>query len=637
MQINELECDVAVIGGGLGGCAAALAACEAGLRVVMSEPTDWIGGQVTSQAVSALDEHSWIESFGGTRSYYRFREGVRQAYIARYGGPERMPDNRPLNPGDGWVSRLCFEPRMGLQVISEMLAAYQEAGRLTVLLQCVPTGVLLHGSRIRRVTLRYVAMDQRVHLHADWFLDATDMGDLLPLAGVPYACGAEARDDTGEPHAAPDGPHPERVQSFTMCFFLENCPGENHIIRKPRGYEAWRDEQPFTLTLKQADRSHKRFYMFVGDLPFWTYRRSFSAALFRTESRPNDLALINWDSNDYYRESLVDRSAAQQARILREAKRLSLSFLYWLQTEAPHDALSSRRRRAQGFPGFRLVPEAVGTLDGLAKAPYIREGRRMLGMRRILEQDVAAGPQRGARATAFSDSVGVGWYALDLHRCAGDVLRGMEERLDLPNCLPFQIPLGAMLTAAVNNLIAAGKCLATTHLTNGAYRVHPVEWNIGESAGALAAFCVINHLTPAAVWSSPDALRAFQQTLLARGIPLGWGVDVPLADPDFMAIQSCITASHAPPESMRHQRLQVLPDAQLSRREAAWLIRANPHAIGHPGVMDTLSGWSEAPYVPFSARDWNMILAQMDRASAHTPEYPSLRDVCRELAGRGIS
>ncbi len=126
--ITNLDCDVAVIGGGFGGVAAALAAAESGLHVVLSEPTDWIGGQVTAQGVSALDEHQYIETFGGTRSYYRFREGVRAAYRERYGGPETMPDGSPLNPGGGWVSRLCFEPRVGLQVLEEMLAPQVDAG-----------------------------------------------------------------------------------------------------------------------------------------------------------------------------------------------------------------------------------------------------------------------------------------------------------------------------------------------------------------------------------------------------------------------------------------------------------------------------------------------------------------------------
>src|SRR3954451_12480895 len=72
---RELHADIAIIGGGVGGIAAALAAARAGRRVILSEETDWIGGQLTQQAVPP-DEHPWIESFGCTASYRRFRNGV---------------------------------------------------------------------------------------------------------------------------------------------------------------------------------------------------------------------------------------------------------------------------------------------------------------------------------------------------------------------------------------------------------------------------------------------------------------------------------------------------------------------------------------------------------------------------------
>src|SRR6266545_4302844 len=65
---KELSCDVAIIGGGTGGCAAALAAARNGMRVILVEETDWIGGQLTAQAVPP-DEHPWIESFGSTHAY----------------------------------------------------------------------------------------------------------------------------------------------------------------------------------------------------------------------------------------------------------------------------------------------------------------------------------------------------------------------------------------------------------------------------------------------------------------------------------------------------------------------------------------------------------------------------------------
>ena len=60
---EELAADLVIIGGGLGGCSAALAAARHGLRVIMTEETDWIGGQLTQQAVPP-DENQWIETIG---------------------------------------------------------------------------------------------------------------------------------------------------------------------------------------------------------------------------------------------------------------------------------------------------------------------------------------------------------------------------------------------------------------------------------------------------------------------------------------------------------------------------------------------------------------------------------------------
>src|SRR5258708_29343020 len=80
---RELACDVAVIGGGVGGCAAALAAARNGMRVILTEETDWVGGQLTSQAAPP-DEHAWLESFGATRTYRRDRYRLRDSYRRHY-------------------------------------------------------------------------------------------------------------------------------------------------------------------------------------------------------------------------------------------------------------------------------------------------------------------------------------------------------------------------------------------------------------------------------------------------------------------------------------------------------------------------------------------------------------------------
>ena len=68
---------------GVGGCAAALAALRNGMTVVLTEETDWIGGQLTSQAVPP-DEHPWIESFGCNALYRTYRRRVREFYRRNY-------------------------------------------------------------------------------------------------------------------------------------------------------------------------------------------------------------------------------------------------------------------------------------------------------------------------------------------------------------------------------------------------------------------------------------------------------------------------------------------------------------------------------------------------------------------------
>ncbi|RPI99331.1 MAG: FAD-dependent oxidoreductase, partial [Chloroflexi bacterium] len=350
-----LSCDIAIIGGSLGGVAAALAAASAGKTAVLTEATDWLGGQIASQGLSSLHEHATIETFGGTRSYYALRNAIRAAYRDRY-----QIDLPFLNPGNAWVSRLCFEPRVAAQVIEGMLAPHVAAGLLTVLLEHTLTEARMDGDTVLDVTVSDFA-GNRVRIEAALYLDATDLGDLLPLVGAEYVTGAEATEDTGEPHASLDGPRPDEVQAFTYAFATEYRAGTVNTIQKPVGYEYFRDRQPFTLTLAGTDGEARRYYMFRGEQPYWAYRRIFDG---RMLNGSNGITLVNWDSNDYFSANLIDMPPSTQTRILNEARRLSLSFLYWLQTEAPRDEGGS------GYPELCLRPDVMDTADGLSKMPY---------------------------------------------------------------------------------------------------------------------------------------------------------------------------------------------------------------------------------------------------------------------------
>jgi hypothetical protein len=210
---------------------------------------------------------------------------------------------------------------------------------------------------------------------------------------------------------------------------------------------------------------------------------------------------------------------------LQEAKQVSLGFVHWLRTEAPGDD------GTQGHPELVLKPDVYATSDGVAMMPYIRESRRIRALVTIPEQDVATGYQRGPRATHYRDSVGVGWYPIDIHSSHPRDL-GVSART-----YPFEIPAGALVPRQRTNLLAGAKNIGTTHITNGCYRLHPVEWNIGESAGALAAFAISTAREPIDVVQHPDLLTAFQVRLLEAGIPLHWYADVHPDHPAFTGLQ----------------------------------------------------------------------------------------------------
>ncbi len=530
---SEKSVDLAIIGGGLGGCAAALAALRNGLRVVLSEPTDWIGGQLTSQAVPP-DEHRWIETHGANQSYRELRSSIRDYYRQHRPLLPQARDNPVLNPGNGSVSRLCCEPIVAWRVLQAQLAPYSATGQLQYLLQHQIHSADVSGDRIEAVTLQSQLTGDRHTLIAPLFVDATELGDLLPLAGAEWLTGAEAASETGELHACLTN-DPANQQAFTVCFAAEYIDGQDHTIERPREYDFWREFVPqltpawpgrlldLTYTHPRSGQPRKlgfdpRGGPVDGVLNLWLYRRILDRSLFESSPAPGDISLINWPQNDYLLGNLIDVSAEEAAGHIERARQLSLSLLYWLQTEVP------RRDGGHGFPGLRLRPDWMGSDDGLAKAPYIRESRRIRAEFTVLEEHLGrqqrsqllGQPEATVRAADFHDSVGVGAYAIDLHPTSSG-----DNYIDFETC-PFQIPLGALLPVRLENLLPACKNMGTTHLTSGCYRLHPVEWGIGEAVGCLASFALQQHCSPRAVRQQPERMADFQKFLISQGVEIQW-------------------------------------------------------------------------------------------------------------------
>jgi hypothetical protein len=565
------NCEILIAGAGMGGVAAALRAAIRGHQVCVTEESTWIGGQATAAGVSALDENKFIELTGGPRLYSEFRRRIREHYIRTY-KPNRPTDT--FNPGGCYVSSLCFEPRIGVQVLEEMLRPHTN---IRLLRRTRVLDLERQGSTITAALLWQIDKRQAVKIIPKYVLDATEMGDLLPLAKTPYTVGSEARRETQEPHAA-EAANPACVQSFTYPFILEHRPGETHTIAKPEDFEKIRDHQPFGLEFHYPTEFgwRGRFtYTLFGDdppipnnmspRPMFPWRRVFQASAY--PGRHNDLALMNWPRQDYHDESVLDRSPADMARILQNAKKVSMAFLYWLQADLK-------------APGLKLRVDQMGTADGLAQMPYIRESRRLRAQGMVREQDIVFENSPRARAVLFPDSVGTGFYMVDIHPCGANE----KGRMMMPK--PFQIPLSAMTPKDLTNFLPASKNLGVTHLTNGAYRLHPIEWNIGEAAATVASLRLKGEGSTAAV----------QSELARAGIQLFWFDDLPESHPAFAAIQIAAIQGWYP---VRFDDLHASPDSPITRGEAARGLAARYNVAG-----DAVKAVVEKNWMAVDHRNW---------------------------------
>lgn len=533
---NEAHADLIIAGGGMGGCAAALSALRNGLSVIMTEETDWIGGQLTQQGVSCPDEHRWIEAFGAPQSYRNLRSAIRNYYKKYYPLTDAAKSQKYLNPGNGAVSRLCHEPRVALAVLYEMFMPYLSSGKLTLLLHHKVTSAEVNNDKVSSLQARDLNNEKEIYLTAPYFLDATELGDLLPLTKTEFVTGAESQNETHELHA-PEKADPDNQQAFTHCFAMDYTEGVDYVINKPEEYDFWKNYVPQLmpswsgklLDLKYSSPGNLKPKLLgfdpagkptAGTLNLWNYRKIIDPENFNKGFYTGGITIVNWPQNDFLLGNLVGVSDKQYKKTIKQAEQLGLSLFYWLQTEVP------RPDGGQGWRGLRLRGDVLGTKNGLAKYPYVRESRRIKAVFTVLEEHVGkenrkkvAGEEKGKTAAYFYDSIGVGSYHIDLHPTSSG-----NNYIDF-NSLPFQIPLGSLLPQRIKNLIPACKNIGTTHITNGCYRLHPVEWNIGESAGLLIVYALKRKSTPHAVRETQKQLTNFQHWIQKQGVETKWPED----------------------------------------------------------------------------------------------------------------
>nr|WP_232826147.1 FAD-dependent oxidoreductase [Cyanothece sp. BG0011] len=423
---ETVNCDMLIVGAGLAGSAAAYEGLLAGKTVCLTEITDWVGGQISSQGTSALDEGKRQRSQQHfPRGYNTLRQNIARLY------------NRQ-NPGECWVSESCFLPYHGHQLLYQQLKEAAQWGRGT--LKWFPSTVIKdvelsedgklinsaiaiqhspkpgtphlnkeplsqtiedaysyeNSQRFNKKIIRFESKSKQGS-PTDWFvIEATETGEIVALADVPYRLGLDPRS-----HLNPSSPtekgDPYCVQGFTYPFAMERTATPQPQT-KPSFYEQYEPYYGY-----DSDRRMAYF-----DLVF-TYRRIWSneqgkfvkvGPMKVHEPTPGDISMQNWVwGNDYRPGTSQDnlvysrRQLEQTGQLepggwkgglrtdaLRKGEELSKGFYYWLVAGTTDSRLGYGVKRPH--PNHRFLQgldSPMGTSHGLSKYPYIREGRRIIG------------------------------------------------------------------------------------------------------------------------------------------------------------------------------------------------------------------------------------------------------------------
>ncbi len=452
--------DVIVIGGGAGGTTAAVEASRDGAHTLIVEEGPWLGGMLTSAGVSAIDGN------------YRLRGGLfgefTDSLAARYGGYEALQS--------GWVSHILYNPRIGAAILEQMT---REAG-----VDCrMETAV----KSLKKTSSGWqLVLEDGTRLRSRILIDGTELGD------VARAAGAQELEDRVS------------AQDFTYVA-IAKFYGHECLIPRPEGYDVNRYRNCCDNPL--ADNQD-------GVNPYG--QQLWSPEMMLSYGRlPDGHIMLNWPicGNDFYADYL-DMDTARRDSVILLAKRHTLGYLYFLQTEL-------------GYRNLGLADDVFPTRDHLPLIPYWREARRIAGR----DTMTVAAAENPYAYDLYTRAVAVGDYPVDHHHMQNPRWKELSH-LWFGRIPSFSVPLGVVIPLEVEDLLVADKAISSSWEMNGSTRLQPVIMGVGQAAGALAALAVKNACHPSEV-----PVSQVQAVLLDHGCYLLPFLDKKPADPGFRDLQ----------------------------------------------------------------------------------------------------
>ncbi|TYQ27806.1 FAD-dependent oxidoreductase [Pseudanabaena sp. UWO311] len=567
------ECEVTIVGGSLGGVAAAYHSMKTGATTCLIELTPMLGGQVSSQGVSAIDESllmRYRQKFPLSWTHFKNIIASQPALPDKYS--YLKPGGVVADTNSCWVGNLCFTPYSGELASEEFLRESQRSApksRWSTQIAFKGASFNEKGDRITAIHAvartprdpNYLPQGRLSREIKSWFnwnsdetfikkpirlqapagkqmvvIDSTDTAEVIAWANLPHRLGAEGFATTGEVHAVAD--NPECTQAFTFPFVLKIADDEGRSLKELR-----KVQPGYSREEHRKDYDLGRFPMFEGNSVF-NYRRIVSMKRddpFKATPAKGDMTVINWNrGNDWgimnppliLTDKQIQDSGQQQnwlgglnTSALKDGENHALLFAEWIM---------DKHASAQ-FP-LRLMsgPDSpMPTESGLSMYPYIREGRRILGRSAygqaeflMREQDIRNDMDGGRNFNATS--IGLTHYAIDMHGCRYRNWEPSKAPSSAPanedKVRPIILPFESLIPQRIDNLLMGGKAIAVSHIVNGATRIHVGEWSAGAAAGAAAAWIVLQDdpsLTPQAILDR-GRIGDLQALLKAQGMLVEW-------------------------------------------------------------------------------------------------------------------
>jgi len=477
---TSYKTDVLVIGASASGIAAGIQSARMGVQTIIAEPTTWLGGMITAAGVCAFDgNHSMPSGLFG-----EFREALHKVY----GGASKV--------STGWVSNTLFEPHVGDSIFKSMVL---HTKGLTVKYQFQFVSAIKNNNAITGAIFLHLPTNQKVTIYAQQVIDATELGDVLANAGVPYSLGMEASAVTGEDvHVSETN---DIVQDITYVAILKDYgKGTDKTIPRPKNYDPSEFDGACTdyyfNTAKPKPNVDAKKMLDYGKLP-------------------NKKYMINWPNsgNDIYL-NIVEMNEADREKELVKAKEQTLRFIYFIQHQL-------------GFKNLGLADDEYPTADKLPLIPYHRESRRVKGLVRFDVKHIAK--PFDSPNPLYKTGIAVGDYPIDHHHKKN--LKA-PQHLDFYPVPSFNIPLGSLIPQDISGLIVAEKSISVSNVVNGTTRLQAIALLIGQAAGTLAAQAVQQNLDAQNI-----PVRKVQLGLLNSNAYIMPYFDVPQSHPQFIATQ----------------------------------------------------------------------------------------------------